>query len=193
MAIFLVTALIAIATMAGVFVGRQEGDAPWQGRAALSRSVGYWLFTVLIAFEMAAGALWDLLHIEYVRMVLTHLGYPLYLLVILGAWRIPGALALLVPRFPRLKEWAYAGAFFNYTGAAASHFLAGDRTGVWAGPLIFSFVTLASWVLRPASRQLPKLAKTGEEGIAVWVVPVLSVAAMLVVGFFTLPKGAPPQ
>lgn len=192
---FLVTALIVIATITGVFAGRREGDAPGQGRAALTRSVGYWLFTVLIAFEMSAGALWDLLRIEYVRVVLTHLGYPLYLLVILGVWRIPGALALLVPRFPRLKEWAYAGAFFNYTGAAASHFLAGDRAGVWVGPLLFSLVTLASWALRPASRRLSESiqALAAEERVVAWAVPVLTVAAMLAVGFVTLPKGGPPQ
>jgi hypothetical protein len=68
--------------------------------------------------------------------------------VILGAWRVPGALALLVPRFPRLKEWAYAGAFFSYTGAAASHLLARD-TGQWPAQLIFSVFTLVSWALRP--------------------------------------------
>jgi hypothetical protein len=100
---------------------------------------------------------------------------------------------LLVPRFPRLKEWAYAGAFFDYTGAAASHFLAGDRAGQYVGPLIFSAFTLVSWALRPASRRLPRLAPAAEMRFAPWLVPVLIVAAMLVVAFFTLPKGAPPQ
>jgi hypothetical protein len=125
----LVTALIVTAALAGVLTGRREEDARSQGGRELARSIVYWLLTVVVAFELAAGALWDLLRIEYVRVVLVHLGYPLYLLIILGVWRIPGALALLIPRFPRVKEWAYAGAFFNYTGAAASHFLAGDRAG----------------------------------------------------------------
>jgi hypothetical protein len=189
----MVTALIVTATLAGVLTGQREEDAPSQGDRELARSIAYWLFTVMVAFELAAGALWDLLHIEYVRVVLVHLGYPLFLLIILGVWRIPGALALLIPRFPRVKEWAYAGAFFNYTGAAASHFLAGDRAGQWAGPLIFSAVTLVSWVLRPASRRLPKLTSAAEMRTGVWAVPILIVAAMLVVAFFTLPKGAPPQ
>ncbi|HEY1964747.1 MAG TPA: DoxX family protein [Acidobacteriaceae bacterium] len=75
------------------------------------RTVGYWIFTLLIAYEMAAGGIWDLLRIEYVRVVLAHLGYPMYLLTIIGIWKIPCALVLVVPGFKRLKEWAYAGAF----------------------------------------------------------------------------------
>lgn len=186
-------ALIAIMTTTGVFAARQEEDAPPQGRKAWMLTTAYWLLTLPVAFEMAAGGLWDLLRIEYVRVVLTHLGYPLYLLYIIGVPRIPCALALLAPRFPRLKEWAYAGAFFNYAGAAASHLLAGDRAGQWIGPLMFSAFTLASWALRPASRRLPRLAPAKEMRIVMWSVPVLMVAAMLMFAFFTLPKGAPPQ
>jgi DoxX-like family len=191
MAAVLVTALIVIAVTAGVLTDRREKGATHQGRE-LIRSIAYWLFTVLIVFELAAGALWDLLRIEYVRVVLTQLGYPLYLLIILGVWRIPGALVLLLPRYPRLKEWAYAGAFFNYTGAAASHLLAGHTTQ-WRGPLIFSIFTLVSWALRPASRRITELTPTSEARVLSWAVPVLIVAAMLVVAFITLPKGAPPH
>lgn len=185
-----VTGLIVIATVACVWASRHEDAVP-EGRGALVRSVVYWLLTLVVAFELAAGALWDLLRIEYVRVVLAHLGYPMYLLTILGVWRIPGALALLVPRFPRLKEWAYAGAFFNYTGAAASHFLAGDAVGQWVGPLILSGFTLISWALRPASRRLAGQARS-ERHVGAWIVPVVIVAAMLEVAFITLPKGAPP-
>lgn len=186
-----VTGLIVVATIAGVWASRREDEVP-EGRAALLRSTVYWLLTLVVAFELAAGALWDLLRIEYVRVVLAHLGYPMYLLTILGVWRIPGALALLVPRFPRLKEWAYAGAFFNYTGAAASHFLAGDAAGKWIGPLVLGVFTLISWAMRPASRRLPGAAK-GERRVEAWAVPVAIVAAMLVVAYITLPKGAPPM
>jgi hypothetical protein len=55
-----------------------------------------------------------------------HLGYPLYFVTILGFWKVLGAMALLAPRFPRLKEWAYAGTFFEMTGAAASHAMSGN-------------------------------------------------------------------
>lgn len=194
MAAVAVISLIVIAIVAGVLSTKHEDSVPAQGRGAMIRRVAYCLFTVLVAFELSAGALWDLLRIDYVRVVLMHLGYPLYVLFILGVWRVPGALALLVPHFPRLKEWAYAGAFFEFTGAAASHFLVGDHANQWMGPAIFSGFTLLSWALRPASRRLPRVVSPGTGKPAMtWAVPILIVAAMLIVAFFTLPKGAPPQ
>jgi hypothetical protein len=192
MAAGLIISLIAIATLAGVLTAKHEEAVPAQGRRAMIRSIAYWLLTVALVFELAAGALWDLFRIDYVRVALAQLGYPLYLLVILGVWRIPGALTLLVPRFPRLKEWVYAGAFFEYTGAAASHLLAGDHGGQWVGPLIFTGFTMLSWALRPASRRLLNIAPPATERPSItWAVPILTVAAMLVVAFFTLPRGAP--
>ena len=89
-----------------------------------------------------------------VVLVLAQLGYPVYLLTILGVWRLLGAIALLVPRFPRLKEWAYAGAFFVYVGAAASWAARGGGMGYLIGPLAFAVLTLASWALRPPGRIL---------------------------------------
>ncbi len=118
-------------------------------------TIAYWGTTVLIAAEMALGGVWDLLRVPHVSAVMAHLGYPAYVLTILGAWKVPCAAALLAPRSPRLKEWAYAGAFFNYTGAAASHLFVGDEVGKWAGPLVFAAILLASWALRPPSRRLP--------------------------------------
>jgi len=195
MATGLVVSLIVIGTVIGVLSSRLEEDAPTQDRRAMIRSITYWLFTIILAFELAAGALWDLLRIEYVRVALAQLGYPLYVLVILGAWRVPGALVLLVPRLPRLKEWVYAGALFEYTGATASHLLVGDHGGQWVGPLMFSGFTMLSWALRPAHRRLPRVSPlpATERRAITWVVPILIVAAMLVVTFFTLPKGAPPH
>lgn len=184
---------VAVATVAAILASRHEEDAAPEGRVAWARAIAYWLLTLLVAFEMAAGAVWDLLRIEYVRVVITHLGYPLYLLDILGVWKLPCALVLLVPRFPRLKEWAYAGAVFDYTGAAASHLFAGDGSGQWVGPLAFAGFTLASWALRPPTRRLPRVAPAAETRASTWYVPVLIVAAMLVFAFFTLPKGGPPQ
>src|SRR5262245_62317966 len=101
------------------------------------RAIGYWTCTAIVAWEMVAGSMWDLLRIEFVRGVFDHLRYPHYLLLIIGVWKLPCAVTLFVPRFPRLKEWAYAGAIFNYTGAAASHFLVGDGPNKWMVPFIF--------------------------------------------------------
>ena len=126
------------------------------------------------------------------NLVFDHLGYPHYLLFILGAWKLPCAVALFVPRFPRLKEWAYAGAFFNYTGAAASHLLAGDGPNRWVGPFVFAVITLASWALRPPERRASISAPTNTRAVA-WIVPLAAIAAFLVVALLTLPKGPPSQ
>jgi len=155
------------------------------------RIVGYWIFTLIVAWEMVAGSLWDLLRIEYVRVVLTHLGYPLYLLLILGVWKLPCAVVLLLPRIPRLKEWAYAGAFFNYSGAVASHVLVGDGPGVWGFPLGLVVLTLASWGLLPAERRVAPAITRVETRPVEWVVPIVVAIVLLVASLLTLPKGAP--
>jgi hypothetical protein len=157
-----------------------------------ARRIGYWACTLIVAWEMVAGTLWDLLQIEYTRGVFDHLGYPHYLLLIIGAWKLPCAVALLVPRFPRLKEWAYAGAVFNYSGAAASHLFVGDRPGIWLTPLIFCAITLASWALRPEDRRVPGTAPAPRLRPRSWIVPLGVTAAFLILALLTLPKGPPP-
>ena len=128
-----------------------------------TKVISYWVTTIFTALELLAGGVTDLIHGgtsvvagEPVVEILAHLGYPVYLLTILGVWKLPAGITLLVPRFPRLKEWAYAGAFFEYTGAIASGVVRGrDDPGtlIWT-PLILAVLTLASWALRPQSRIL---------------------------------------
>jgi len=125
-----------------------------------TRLLAYWAVTLLIAFELVLGGSWDLARTHYVRALMDHLGYPLYTLTILGCWKIAGACAIVTPRFTRLKEWAYAGMFFNFTGAAASHLFAGDGPRGWAAPAFSALLTLASWALRPPSRVLGTSALT---------------------------------
>lgn len=125
-----------------------------------SRLILYWVTTLLVAWEMAMGGVWDLLHTQYVRGIMDHLGYPDYFVTILGIWKIPGAVAMLLPRFPRLREWAYAGMYFTYSGAVASHLFAGDGPARWAGPTIFGMLLIVSWCLKPAPRTLDSLART---------------------------------
>src|SRR5262249_46459621 len=112
------------------------------------RTILCWLTTAIVVSETALGGIWDLLRIDYVRGVIAHLGDPPYLLLIMGVWKVPGAIAIALPRFPRLREWAYAGAFFDYSGAVASHVQVGDGPSIWIAPLIFAAITLASWALR---------------------------------------------
>ena len=117
--------------------------------------ITYWVTTTLVAFELAMGGVWDVLRVPQVRGLIERLGYPPYFLVILGIWKLLGAVALVIPRFPRLKEWAYAGVLFDLTGAVASLWAAGlSDAGTMAYPIIMTGVAVASWALRPPSRRL---------------------------------------
>jgi uncharacterized membrane protein YphA (DoxX/SURF4 family) len=113
------------------------------------RLAAYWIATVLVAAELLVGGVWDLLRIDLVRGVVNHLGYPTYLLVIMGVWKLPGAVALLVPGLPRIKEWAYAGAVITYASAVASHVTVGDGIGRVVAPIVLLALTFVSWALRP--------------------------------------------
>jgi hypothetical protein len=123
-----------------------------------ARSILYWIMTGLVAFFIGGGGLsqiaqyWGNPH-----GVVPLLGYPMYFFAILGFWKFLGALAILAPRFPLLKEWAYAGIFFDLTGAALSCAAVGGY-GAYGfhvlAPLIITGFTLASWALRPPSRTL---------------------------------------
>ena len=119
-------------------------------------SIAYWVTTALVVFELALGGVWDILRVPQVRgLIEQRLGYPLYFLTILGIWKLLGSVALVIPRFPRLKEWAYAGVLFDLTGAVASLWASGlIGASTMACPIVMTGVTVASWALRPPSRRL---------------------------------------
>ncbi|HET6219268.1 MAG TPA: DoxX family protein [Acidobacteriaceae bacterium] len=122
-----------------------------------AKTITYWTTTVLIAFFIGSGGVAQLARVRGTVDGFVHiLGYPLYFVTILGVWKVLGAIAILVPRFPRLKEWAYAGIFFDLTGAAASSAAVGGSGGVYAfhilAPLVLAVVLVASWALRPPTR-----------------------------------------
>jgi DoxX-like family len=118
------------------------------------RPACYWLATASVTAELGVGGVWDIARISSIRVLVDHLGYPSYFLVLLGSWKLLGAAALLVPRRPLLKEWAYAGAFFIYTGAAVSHLATGYQLAEIPVLTALTALTVASWALRPASRRL---------------------------------------
>ncbi len=124
-----------------------------------TRNVAYWAVTGLVAAAFAMGGAMDLAHGPQVMEGMTKLGYPLYFATILGTWKVLGALAIVLPRFPRLKEWAYAGMFFDLTGAAISH-LAVHETNKVAAPLVLLALVTASWALRSGQRSLAGAAPT---------------------------------
>jgi hypothetical protein len=135
-----------------------------------SKIVTYWTTTILIAFFIGSGGAAQVAqYLGNRHGVVPLLGYPMYFFGILGVWKVLGAIAILVPRYPRLKEWAYAGIFFDLTGAAASCAAVGGY-GAYAfhviAPLILTGLTVASWALRPESRTIGVLmpAKNGRAG-----------------------------
>ena len=153
------------------------------------RIIAFWTSTFVVVFELTAGSVWNLLRIEWVRVQLDHLGYPLYFAYISGLWQIGGAAAIIAPGIPRLKEWAYAGAFFQWSGAVASHLLAGDLVPVSTPltPLVFSMFAIASWALRPADRRLTNAGLAPEIRPLAWVVPIGILLVLFVVSYLTLP------
>jgi hypothetical protein len=160
---------------------------PRRSRWYRIRSIAYWTATFVVVFELTAGSVWNLLHIEWIRVQLNHLGYPLYYANISGLWQIGGAAAIIAPRFPRLKEWAYAGAFFTWSGAVVSHLLAGDGVGAWLMPVVFSMFAIVSWALRPTDRRLPNARLAPETRPLAWAVPIGVLVLLFVVSYVTLP------
>jgi hypothetical protein len=138
---------------------RQPGACRLGGGMTMKgKNIAYWTTTVLIAFFMGSGGVSQVVQsLGNVHGVVPILGYPMYFFAILGFWKVLGAIAILVPRFPRLKEWAYAGIFFDLTGAAASCVAVGGY-GAYAfhviAPLILAGLTVTSWALRPQSRTI---------------------------------------
>lgn len=145
-----------------IFVNRRDLHPAATGgwSAARLRSWLYWGTTVWLTLELAIGGTMDLLRGravviagDPVDVIVSSLGYPVYVLLFLGVWKILGAAAIIAPGFPRLKEWAYAGSFFQITVAAASHALVGDPVNL-IYPIVVMMLTLVSWALRPPSRVL---------------------------------------
>ena len=115
-----------------------------------TKKVSYWLSTGFAALALTAAGATNLMRAPQVVATMSHLGYPSYVATILGTWKLLGVLAILAPGFPRLKEWAYAGFFFDLTGAAMSHAAAGDPVGIVVVPLVLLAALMASWTLQPA-------------------------------------------
>jgi uncharacterized membrane protein len=156
----------------------------------------YWLTTIAVAWELMFGGLWDLniLNKGYVLKVMVDLGYPYYMPYIFGTWKILAGIVILIPGFLRLKEWAYAGVFFVFSGACFSNLFMGE-TGQAIGVLAFIIIPVASWALRPASRRLAiaQQDETKPEGkpkkwkmIVYWIATALLGIGMLQSGVFAV-------
>ncbi|HLP39372.1 DoxX family protein [Lacibacter sp.] len=121
----------------------------------------YWIATVWLSLGMTATGIQQLLKVQQEGAVappgvygIKELGYPVYFLTIIGVWKILGVVAVLIPKFPLLKEWAYAGFFFLTTGAIFSHIGSGSSVNELFPSLLLLLLTVVSWYSRPADRKV---------------------------------------
>jgi hypothetical protein len=123
----------------------------------IGRMVAYWTVTIILAFSIALSGIGQLMRYGGNVDLVTDIGFPLYVTNILGGWKLLGVIAIVMPGFLRLKEWAYSGIFFLMTGAALSHAFANDYGDYGFHiilPLFYAALGIASWALRPKSRKL---------------------------------------
>jgi uncharacterized membrane protein len=114
----------------------------------------YWVATGLLCLGMLGSGIGQIIRAKEMVGIITHLGYPLYMMTILGIWKILAVIAILLPGFKLLKEWAYAGLFFTLTGALISHLVMGDTGKAIVGPFMQTLFVILSWYFRPADRKI---------------------------------------
>lgn len=121
----------------------------------------YWIATIWLALGMLSTGIVQLIKLKEEVDNFNNLGYPAYLMTILGIWKILGVVAVLIPKFPLLKEWAYAGFFFAMSGAVLSHLIIGNGAKEIFGPALLLILTIVSWFFRPADRKIIFKSDTG--------------------------------
>ncbi len=121
-----------------------------------AKVVTYWITTGLLAFFIGSGGAAEVARVPGNVEGLVALGYPVYFIMLIGVWKVLGAVAVLLPGWPRLKEWAYAGMFFNMSGAAVSNIAVNGSNELWhvVADVVVAGLVVASWALRPAGRRL---------------------------------------
>jgi hypothetical protein len=119
-----------------------------------SKTIWYWVITGILSLCIFSGGLFQALQVQGVVQGFKPLGYPTYFISIIGVWKVLGIIAILIPGFKLLKEWAYAGIFFTMTGAVISHIAANDIHAQIVAPAVLAIFTVLSWYLRPANRKI---------------------------------------
>ena len=114
----------------------------------------YWISTIWLALGMVSTGIVQLMKSKEDVAMMIRLGYPIYFLMIIGVWKMLGVIAVLIPKFPLLKEWAYAGFFFLMSGAVISHLVVGDAAKELFGPMLLIVLTMVSWYFRPSDRKI---------------------------------------
>ena len=114
----------------------------------------YWIATVWLSLGMVSTGIVQLTQMDEEVRKMQLLGYPAYFFLIIGVWKLLGVVAVLMPKYPLLKEWAYAGFFFLTTGAICSHLAVQDKPVEYFGPTLLLVLTFVSWKFRPADRRV---------------------------------------
>jgi len=114
----------------------------------------YWIATIWLALGMLSTGIVQLLRTKEEVDMFTRLGYPVYLLTILAVCKFLGVVAVLIPKFPLLKEWAYAGFFFMMSGAVFTHISAGNPMSEIFPSLLLLILIVVSWYFRPSDRKI---------------------------------------
>jgi hypothetical protein len=136
-----------------ISLDRSAVATPVSVGASTARTLAYWLTTGVVVFCMTGG-IFELASANTTVEGITRLGYPAYIIPALGLGKVLAIFTLLWPGLPRLKEWAYAGVFFNMLGALISHAAHADAAWTIVVSVTIAALTLASWALRPQSRRL---------------------------------------
>ncbi|RCR67773.1 DoxX family protein [Larkinella punicea] len=121
----------------------------------------YWIATIWLALGMLSTGIVQLIKMKEEVDMMTRLGYPIYFLTLIGIWKIAGVIAILIPKFPLLKEWTYAGFFFAMSGAVFSHVVVRDDAKELFGPLLLLILTVVSWSFRPVDRRFSMRQSVG--------------------------------
>lgn len=137
----------------GNFFNNKKLSMSNQNTPGKARKIIYWIATGWLALGMLSTGIVQLIKMKEEAAMMDRLGYPLYFLTIIGVWKILGVVAILVPKFPLVKEWAYAGFFFAMSGAIFSHFAVGDSAKDFFGPALLLILTVISYYFRPAERK----------------------------------------
>jgi|SRR6185503_4693989 len=112
------------------------------------RKIAFWITTTVIALMYFVTGLGNILPFKHIAQDMARLGYPTYFLKILGAWKILAATVMVIPRFNRIKEWAYAGMMFDLTGAALSRYFIGDPLPMIIVPVGLSILVTVNYAIR---------------------------------------------
>jgi hypothetical protein len=121
---------------------------------AKTNKIIYWASTMLVVLGMLPGGIGQIFHAKWSLDLIRPLGYPEYILTIIGTWKVLGSIVLLIPKLPLIKEWAYAGFFFAMSGAVISHLVSGESMNKLISPLVLLIFIVLSWYFRPGDRKI---------------------------------------